>query len=522
MIIKINGTVTYDSTVAATLEEPLRIEMEPIDEMGSRPNLLRALMEKAPQVLKAVRSVKADQLLQRHTDDYLVYELQPTTSVRNNQAAVLAKVIAGLYRSPGELRSWFKDGAALTMAEPYRVNFRVVMTSKTINFYLLLPKEKGNEIIRKAEAVYDNHVVITQAQALPTLDPALTYCTEVAYRKHDIFSLDSNAGHNYPLPSLLTAVRSLEEGDVAIFDAMLEPYNRLDWYRNARDAHNLLDKGYIPNAGLSHKILQDIHSSFNSARTSILQATRFTRQQRLELQKYLKEESTYQEAARIKAEMTNPTKRKAGDDVLQTWLRIAVQSADPIRARDVAYTLGNAWKDLTSDNELDRTDVPASWVPKYVEAIENRKPLSIKKPSLFSVEEAGKLLQLPGRELMLDFPQIQGRKFKDSALPEEITQENIKGVTMGWVTERGIRKTIKVPLEPYKLADGTSIKQSAVYDAFCTATFKQGKQGTGKTAEEAGESMETVKAGHSAIIIDTADGQILRDFVNALPDDYPE
>lgn len=457
-------------------------------------------------------------LYQTTPDDFEVYEITPTSSVRNNQTYVLAKVIAGLYRSTLERRTW-GEGALLTITPQYRFNFRIVLTAAAIKFYMIAHKEKAAEVIRKAESIYDSGITVRKVDPPQGLNPGKTFCTELAYRKHDAFSLATDKDNNYPLPSLLTTVRTLEEGDVAVFDAMLEPYNRMAWYTEAKQAHNLLEKGYVPDNSGTNKVLRLIHEAFNMLRYELLKLTRFTKAQKQALEKWKKEESSYREAARIRDEMTNSTKRKQDEDVLRTWLRVAVQSDDEARARDAAYTIANSWKDISSDNELERHDVPAKWTAKYVEAIEQRKGFTIRfKQNKLSTGEVGKLLQLPGKQLIEDFPQIVAQKMKEVSLPDELTQEGIKTVRLGHVTERGVRKLARIPLEAYG-----DIKQKAVYDALCTASFGQGKQGSGKS-EGFGTTWayDMVTAGFTVIIMDTADGQVLRDFVDCLPADFPD
>jgi hypothetical protein len=474
------------------------------------------------KVTGAVEVIPWQRFWQPAQDDFVIYEISPTPSVRNNQAYVLAKVIASFYRRPSELRRWgnpWGQGTLLTTRPQYRVNFRAVMTASSINFYLIMPREKAGEILRKAEAVYDSGITIAEVKQLAKLTPEKTFCTELGYRKHDIFSLDTNASNNYPLPSMLTAVRTLEEGDVAVFDAMLEPYDRMEWFKEAKQAHNLLEKGYVPDNGVGGKLLRLVHSGFDKARYELLELTRFTKAQKEALKEWRKEEGSYREAARIRQEMRNDTKRKQDSDIVKAWLRVAVQSDDRNRAQDAAYTIANAWKDVSGDNELERFDVPAKWTAKYLEAIETRKGFSIRlRPNKFSTDEAGKLLQLPGDTLIQEFPQIAAKKVKEVALPDELQQQGIKTVRVGYVTERGQRRLAQMPLEAYG-----EIPQKAVYDALCTSTFGQGKQGSGKS-EGFGTvwAYDMVMAGFTAIIIDTADGQVLRNFVNSLPADYPE
>ncbi|TYP68883.1 hypothetical protein, partial [Paenibacillus methanolicus] len=466
------------------------------------------------RVSGAVESIPWDRFYRREPDDYVVYEISPTPSIRNNQAYVLAKVMASFYRSPKERRRWGNPAMGETICtdrSPYRCNFRIVMRAGSVNFYLLLPRDKAGEVLRKAEAIYDAGITIQEIPGgLPRLDPAKVFCTELSYRRHDIFSLATDKDNNYPLPSMLTTVRTLEGDDVAIFDALLEPYDRRAWVKEAKEAHDLLEKGYVPDASLQHKFLRLVHQAFERARYELLELTRFTAQQKEQLAVWRREQSSYREAAQIREEMTPASKRKPGEDVLKGWLRIAVQSEDAGRRRDAAYTIANAWKDISGNNELERYDVPPKWTARYLDAIETRRGFSIRfRPVKLSTDEAGKLLQLPGDSLIEEFPQIQARKVKEISLPDELTREDVRSVRIGWVTERGVRKLARQPLEAYP---GSS--QAAVYDALCTAAFGQGKQGSGKS-EGYGTvyAYDMVMAGFSVILIDTADGQMLRNFV---------
>lgn len=454
-------------------------------------------------------------------EEVVIYEISPTSAVRNNQAYVLAKVIAGFYRKPQDLRSWFTGGTLCVKKKPYRVNFRVVMKQDDVRFYFILPKEKAGEIVRKAEAVYDSGITLKEITAaeLPKLDPTQTFCTELNYRKHDIFSLATDRDNNYPLPSMLAAVRTLEDDDVAVFDALLEPGNLNDWLKEAKQAHALLEQGHMPTNSAANKLFRLLNKGFHKLRYELVSVTRITKDQQQAFKTQLEAEKAYSEASRVRAEMTNPTKRKQGDEVLKAWLRIAVQSKVPGRAKDAAYTVANSWKDLSADNELERTDIPKKWTAAYLDAIETRKGFSIKfKPNIVSVNEAGKFIQLPGRELIKEFPQIAAQKVQEVSLPDELTQEDIKTVRIGSVTERGVKKQARIPLEAFG-----GMKRKAVYDALCTSTFGQGKQGSGKS-EGFGTvwAYDMLMAGFTAIVTDTADGQVLRNLVNSLPADFPE
>jgi hypothetical protein len=481
-------------------------------------------IEKVKHALGQEIVISWDRVIYKEPDPYTIFLVKPSRSVRNNQSYTLAKVITSFYRPQKELLSFFKDKHLVTARSPYRVNFRIVMQANTINFYTIVPTSKSNEVVRKMEGIFATDITIEKVDALPKIDTSRAFCSELHYRKHNIFSLETDKSNNYPLPSLLTAVRTLEGDDLAIFDAMLEPYSRAAWTKESTAAYSLLDKGFIPTSGPGGAILRSVIEAINAFRYGLGDLFAITKDQKLALKRHKREDTGYLEAMRIKDSLQSPTKHKQDDDVLKAWLRIAVHSEDPGRARTAAYTLANAWADLKSDNELDRVDIPKKWVPGYVAAIEDRKPLAIvSRSNLMSTYEVGKVLQLPGGDLIKEFPEIVAQNLREVKLPFELQQDDIPHVRVGWVTERGKKALACIPLIGYKDVDGHGILLKEVYDALCTTTFGQGKQGSGKS-EGFGctWAYDMVTNGFTVILIDTADGQVLRNFVNSLPADYPD
>lgn len=487
-------------------------------------NLKLTPMEKIKSAMGKKIVLGWNRIYGKEPDPYTTFLIKPSRSVRNNQSYTLAKVIESFYRPQKELYSFFKNKKLLTVRSPYRCNFRIIMKSNRISFYIIVPNNKANEIVRKMEGIFATDISIEKVKDLPKLEASHTFCSELHYRKHNIFSLETDKSNNYPLPSLLTAVRTLEGNDVAIFDAMLEPYSREAWTKESGKAYDLLDQGCIPTNGPGGAILRSVLDGINQFRYELGDLFAITKEQKLRLKQFRRKEAGSSEAQRIKEGLTNPTKRKQDDDVLKTWLRIAVQSNDIGRARTAAYTLANAWADLKSDNELDRMDIPKKWVPKYVKAIENRTPLMlISRTNLMSTEEAGKVLQLPGDSLIKEFPEIIAQNLREVKLPYELQQDDIPHIKVGYVTERGKKSLACIPLVAFKDAEGKIISLKEVYDALCTSTFGQGKQGTGKS-EGFGCTWahDMVVNGYTVIVIDTADGQVLRNLVNSLPEDYDD
>lgn len=481
---------------------------------------IKTAADKVKDLLHVKRSIPWNQFFKIEESEYKIYLIEPGPSVRNNQSYLLAKTIESFYRPDKELFDLFRNKTILTVKSPYRCNFRIIMRSKEIGFYLIIPTEKVYEVLRRAEGIYDTNITIKEVEKLPSIEPSKAFCTELHYKNHSMFSLKTDKDNNYPLPSLLSVVRTLEDDDIAIFDAMMEPYSTESWMKECIKAYNLLDKGYMPHTGLGGTLLSSVHEAITKARYEIADLGAITREQKLKLKQQMREEVKARGAFRIKEGLTNPSKRKAGDEVLKTWLRIAVQSNDIHRAKTAAYSIANSFKDISStDNELIRRDIPPKWNTKYIEAIKKSQPLPIIAiPNKMSIDEVGKLTQLPGDSLIKEFPEIISQNLKEVRLPDELTQDDIKHVRLGTVTERGKTYSACFPLESYG-----DVSLKSVYDALCTASFGQGKQGTGKSDGYGSVwAYDMIINGFTAIIMDTADGQVLRNLINALPEDYPD
>ena len=451
---------------------------------------------------------------------YKVIRIKPDTSVRNWQTADIAKNIVSAFKVPLD-RFYFIDGWKLRYRATDRVTWEIEFTKDSIEFLLTVPEDRVNTWVRRLYGIWERATITVDDDYNESWDPARTAVAELITRKHDMYSLHTDNRDNLPLPSLLQAVKTLEEGDRAKLYAYLDPMGRLDWQTTYREAWEKLRKGRQPvktiidfkcitKLGLTilGQIIQEIMLGLADILRSDTQENKY-RQKEID-----------PEAGQLAIQNLTPaTKRKGELGAMRTYLWVAAQSKDPGRRENTVRTIAGAFADLASDNELEARELKGKRKAAALEAMTTKRGPKIKfNYSVFSTAEAGKIIQLPGRELQEEFPQVAGIRIREVQLPEELNIEGIKSVRLGWVTIQGKKYLAKIPLEAYQ-----GVKLKHVYDALCTASFGQGKQGTGKS-EGYGTvwAYDIVMAGFTVIIIDTADGQVLRNFANALPEDYPD
>lgn len=458
-------------------------------------------------------------IIQKVKHEFKTYELIPTPSTRNYQTNLLGKLIASFYRTNQELTSFNTNKAWLEIKDTYKVNFKVFMTKESIKFYLSVPTEKSLEFERKVASVFNNQVSMVEVKDLPSFDASKCYCAEIGYSKNDIFSLQVDSKEtSAPLSSILSTVKILEQDDMAMLDILVEPINPLEWKYEAKQTHNQLDRGIVPHGGMGNKIFKLLYDLINSLRLGILSMTRVNKQEEQVLKQMMKEESSYQEAFTLKEQMTSVTKKKQHEEVVSTLIRVVAQSEDKERRISVGHTLGNAFADIAGDNQMQMYHIPQGWTGKYVKDIEDKKFTSIRfRKDKLSTHEVGKLLQMPGKELILEYKQINSNCHKEIDLPNEITQEEIKAIELGTVTEKGLKKKVRIPLEAFG-----DISQKEVDNCVATNTIISGPKGTGKTNSGITRAVDQVCAGQTTIVIDTADGEMLKDIANTLPEDFPD
>ncbi|MDF9407768.1 MAG: hypothetical protein A4E52_02149 [Pelotomaculum sp. PtaB.Bin013] len=69
---------------------------------------------------------------------------------------------------------------------------------------------------------------------------------ELIYKRHDLFSLNTDRGTNAPLTSLLSCVGDMQEGDSALAQVLCEPVSRLQWEYDSGKAYEKFQKGRMP------------------------------------------------------------------------------------------------------------------------------------------------------------------------------------------------------------------------------------------------------------------------------------
>jgi len=441
--------------------------------------------------------------------EHKVIRVRPDTSARNWHTEDIAKSVAGTFKIPLD-RFHFEDGWKLRYRAPDRATWEIDYTQGSIDFLLTVPEDRVSSWVRRLSGIWDKSTITVDGGYSEAWDKETTVIYELVLRKHDMFSLMTDAKNNLPLPSLLQGVKSLEVGDKAKVFVFFDPVGRLDWNATYQEAWEMLRKGRQPikrngdarayfRLGLTciGQLMQEVMTGLGDMIKSDNRENR-----------YAKKEIDPEAGLFAIENLTSATKRKGGMGALRTYLWIVAQSDDKGRRESTARTLAGAFADLAADNEFEAREIKnRKKKAAAIEAITTKRLPKLKfNHSILSTAEAGKLIQIPGRELQEDYPQVNGIKLQEVTLPAELF--GTSGIPLGKVTDRGVTREARLPIHDH--------------DIECKAEIDYGNMGSGKTGRGIVCAVEGIKNGRTVFFFDMADGDAINSVRDALPVDFPD
>lgn len=470
---------------------------------------------------------KVKELIYERIDEpYITLEITPTPSTKNYNAYTIARMLTTCYEPFLKRLTFHFSKQPIKYRPLQKISFKTVLSSSDVIFYITVPESRKFEIMQKCESVYDSNIDIKIVKSVPKVDVDNSEACALVYEHHDIFSLNTDRDTSYPLPSIMATTTTMTNGDLVMCDVLIEPYSSDKWRHESMTATNKLYNHELPMKS-TNVLLGSVNWLFNMLRNGLSDMFAFSKEQRNKIRIQKLNSPTARMAKQLRSEMTEATKKKSRDDVLAVQIRIVAQSDDKNRRRELLRQTANAYKDLDKNNELKAVDITPTWKNKFIECVNTNRgfKLGFSNP-VMSDKEAGKFIQLPGHRLMDEYKNIRSKKVKDTRVSSELMIGKLKSLAVGKVNVKGTEVDVSFPLEPYETRDesGGTIKvdKKALYDALCTTTFAQGKVGSGKTVLGQRTSYDMLMAGFSVIVTDTADGEMLKDIINSLPEDFPD
>lgn len=422
---------------------------------------------------------------------YIRFKIVPDSSARNWRSEDLVKTIADQFKLPIERIIW--DGFRI---RGYRVqertSFEIAYENGKVNFYICTPEHIAPLIKRRVQSIWDK-ATVEPVEDLSPLDPDKTAMYELLYRKHDMYSLHTDAKDNLPLSSLMESGRMVGKDERARVFVYLDPIHQLTWSHDMKIAWEKLRKGTAPRR--MDGSLRNIFMVAGIAVSKLLYevVTSVSEMMGGEESMYKNKDIDPEASQHVISNLSATTKQKAQKGGINVALWTAAEADDKTRADLIARSLAYSYSDLSLDNDLEARSVRGKRKKAYLETIENKKPPKVTiRYNKMSTAEASKLTQITGRELLEMYPEIEHIEAVEIEVKESITKG---GLYLGGTRYKGEVKKVYMPIDNW--------------DELCLPTVVIGGMGMGKTLGfGANRVVEAVKNGFGAIAIDPAKREI--------------
>ncbi|HDR3524370.1 hypothetical protein ACTFSJ_27695 [Bacillus cereus group sp. MYBK12-2] len=396
----------------------------------------------------------------------------------------------------------------------------IVMSADDISFFCTVPAEKASFVKQQLELTWEKAAIQEEEIIFPfEAEQQQMQICEMSLTRHNIFSLKVDRRMEIePLGSILIGSKELKDDDWARIQICCDPISRINWQDQTKKHHAKFKSGRTPKRIRisKHDLLLGAGDAFCGVMDQVAEgmdilmdslAGKASEKDKEIRKRLLEGDDIEKRMLLIDGSLQNSTQKKRTLPTFKTWIRIQAASKDPGRRESLINTISNAFHDLSGDNELQRIEISKSGQKRLAQEITDFS-LSLQSQlhpdvMVLSNLELGRLIELPTAKLQDDF-HFQSINKREVKIPDALKQ----GIPWGVVSLKGSQELVHLPIKNWGL--------------LCRPQVILGKMGCGKTTLGSQIGSNFPKAGFTAILMDTADGGLIDDAINALPEDFPE
>ena len=360
------------------------------------------------------RTLKLSDYMEIRKPTYVYIRILPHKSTRNYNSNSIAKAIAGTYKAINKRikRERFK----YIIETNFKISYIIDIQNNNANFYFLVPKLCLNSILEKIKEVWSKATVEVLEEGIKGFGDSAIYYS-LNYKKEDALSLEVDRKTNEPLNSILSVMEVMQEQDRVTIIYNFMPNSQANWkeqYKTTMDkitAKKSIDKnimtfdyivrnGFLALIGLLESVMGVIGDFIGADATGT-------------------QESLYTSIMGVlerQDELSVVTKKKKEATVINTQILIVGEGTE--QAEQNVINTCQAYSSIDGDNELAYKKLKKKNKPKISDYNFNVDS------NIFSSEEVGNFLQIPGRVLLNQFG-IKHIKVEESKVPIEL-QNGIK------------------------------------------------------------------------------------------------
>ena len=429
------------------------------------------------------KSMKISNYIELVNPQYVYFKLTPHSSCRNSSSDKLAQMVNKLYLD--FTKRVYREEKKLFLKTDTKVSYYIYLEHNKAEFYFIIPSSYKRLFKEKISDTWRN-VEIKEVQEIPTFSKD---CTKygLRYRKEDALSLNVDKRNNDLLSSTLNVMEILESDNndkigivynfipssPTILNSFKE-YHReiIEKYKK----HKPLDK----NKKNGWYWIKLFGTFLINTVEGVLEAT----------QKDLKQ--TIQNNITIvqNRELSKATYKKENCILCRSQIVVLSESKNKVNQEINAKAAAESFAIIDEDNSLTYEEIKQDF--NILDAEFKCKKLDT------STQECQNFLQLPGRELLKQFKDIEHLKVLETSVPKELQT--------GFFRIGDVK--VKENITPaFKSNDGQLSRLGMAY---------LGSMGAGKTTFMTNNAKDIIEAGYGLVCIDIINNCELSESIKAI------
>lgn len=442
----------------------------------------------------------------------------------NSTSYTLLNTISGLFSkfyAPERIR-FYKNGIKIKMNDV--VSYKVAITNGEMKFYLTVPKKWAKSFTSAIKKDW-GQVDITQVdEKIINFNPDRTKAMEVHMRHHYALSMKYGKQDDSLYSSIASLASTLDENDKILIDYNIEPVNN-NWKDKAQIKIKKFKEGAVPSREDAFTIGGIIGRTMDMFNVIFDEFVKM-------IEEIMGAENKVEENNKELFELQYSDKKlHANSKGYKMQIRVLGESNDEKKVKYAFKNIENAFSTLDGDNKFIVTHIKTKrGIKSIIKAVENNAPILNRTKDIYFDKEMENILKLPSKQTLKEYKKhIIQDNFTRTEIDSDFFDNSNGAIPFAKTLDKESKRLYFGGYEREWWTDkGRYVKDKTKLDDRSTATMVIGKQGSGKTSLSESQALYTfgahltkdewVEKSKSVVVFDVADGEMIKNIYNYVPD----
>jgi len=378
-------------------------------------------------------------------NNYKTFRIIPHQSVLNSSNKKLFNTIHQVFSMyDSKISRISKDGKKITLREKDCFYYIVAFNGTQIEFYFVVSEIFAEVFLIK----FNNHqqwcksTIIEVENNLPIFDDKYIY--RLKYSRSNMFSLNYDyTTQTTPIREIINTVNEMDEKDSLNLIFRCETISRKKWKSIVDYSWNVWNKGNVPQRNnfdfsrfynnfytLGSKVFCEVKGIVDDTISGI-EKSFFNNNKNINKKKEIVIANPEREEILVNGDLSSYTKKKRNLPVFKSEILVTINTNTEEKSGMLIRSLTSAFNELSGDNSL---------VPIKLKS----KNIKDRDYCLMSTEEISKLIQLPTKDVQLEFKDnLQSNQKTEIEIPEVFLDSS--GIFAGTANNKGNNFNIYIP-----------------------------------------------------------------------------